>query len=146
MQKTAKKVLLTLCAALMVVVFALTMAGCDKSGSIKKAFEKEGYTVTTVDANNDTAKGIFKAVGMTDDQIKKAGEYELILCVNGLINSALVLKCSSSGEVKDFLTSEDKDGNKDTSAYDKAKENGLINGNCYIITVSSSAKEIFKNA
>lgn len=55
------------------------------------------------------------------------------------------MKFSSDSEIKDFLTVE-KDGNKDTGLYDKAKETGLINGNCYLVTAASEYLEIFKNA
>jgi len=46
--------------------------------------------------------------------------------------------------VKDFLAVEDEDGKKNTEAYEKAKEDGLINGNCLLITVDADAKKIFK--
>ena len=56
------------------------------------------------------------------------------------------MKFPGAGDLKSFLTVEDKDGKKDTSAYDKAKEDGYINGNCWLLTLSSDAKDIFKKA
>ena len=142
-----KKVLTAICSALLIAIFAVTMAGCDKSGSIKKAFEKEEYTVTTVSTSDSTVNSILKPL-LTEDQLKKANEYEVILCagkgLNLLTGSGVVIKFSSSSELKDFLTVE-KDGNKDTTAYDKAKEDGRINGNCLYFG-SSAGKEIFKKA
>ena len=114
-----KKVLTAICSALLIAVFALTMAGCDKSGSIKKAFEKEEYTVTTVNADNSTVQTILKAA-LTEDQVNKVNEYEIILCVgkglNAVTGSGVVIKFPSSGELKDFLTVEDSEGNKNTTA------------------------------
>ena len=141
MKKAISRVL---CLALVLcMTFSLVACG-DKSESIKKAFEEAKYTVTTVDTNNDTAKGILKLL-LSDEQIEKVGEYELFLCTNGLFNTAIVIKFPGSGDVKEFLTTE-KDGKKDTAAYDKAKEDGKINGNCLIITASSDALKVFKEA
>ena len=143
-----KKVLTAICSALLIAVFALTMAGCDKSGSIKKAFEKEEYTVTTVNADNSTVQTILKAA-LTEDQVNKVNEYEIILCVgkglNAVTGSGVVIKFPSSGELKDFLTVEDSEGNKNTTAYDKAKDSDSINENCLYFGFSAG-KEIFKNA
>ena len=135
--KTLKKILVILTAALLV----LSLASCDKSGSIKKAFEKEDYTVTVVDANNGTVKNLLD-LALSDDQMEKIAEYEIILVSNGLLNTAAIIKFPSAGDLKDFLTVE-KDGKKDTEAYDTAKENGKINGNCLLIGGSDEVEEIF---
>ena len=137
--KNLKRALVLLMA--LVVVFSLT--SCDKSGSIKKAFEKEGWTVKTVNAEDSGVKTVLKIL-LSDKQIEDLANYEIMWCTSGILNTAVVIKFPSSGAVKDFLTVEDKDGNKDTSAYETAKENGTINGNCLLITLSSEAKEIFK--
>ena len=140
-----KKFLVGIVSAMVAVLLCFSLAGCDKSADIKKAFEKEGYTVTVVDTNNDTAKGLL-SVALTSEQIEKVGEYGIYLCTGKLLQTpALYIKFSSSGELKDFLTVE-KDGNKDTSAYDSAKEKGFINGNCYLLPTVGKPLEIFKNA
>lgn len=142
--KILKQVLALSLACLMLV----TLVSCDKSGSVKKAFEKEGYTVSSVKADDESVQSLLKIL-LNEEQIKKVGEYELILCTpEGLLNAAnlaLVIKVPSSGDLKDFLTTE-TDGKKDTSAYEKAEKDGLINGNCLILTLGSEAKEIFKKA
>ena len=136
--KTMKRILVFLTAALLV----LSLASCgDKSGSIKKAFEGEGYTVTTVDTSNSIVKGLLDAV-LNDDQMDDLSKYELILCTKGFDN-AVIIKFPNSGDLKDFLTVEDKDGNKNTALYDEAKDDGKINGNCLLIVGSSTAKDIF---
>ncbi len=141
MKNILKKVLLVALAALMLV----SLVSCDKSGAVKKAFEKEEYEVKAVKYEDldSITKGILE-LALNDDQEEKIAEYELIICKKGL-DSAVVIKFPSAGDVKDFLTVE-KDGEKNTEAYDKAKEEGVINGNCMIITGASSAKDIFKKA
>ena len=72
-------------------------------------------------------------------------EYELIFCSKNLLKGALIIKVPSSSDMKDFL-SEEKDGKKTYDTYNKASENGWINGNCLILTLDGDAKEIFKKA
>lgn len=138
-----KKFLATVSTVLLIAILAFTMAGCDNSGNIKKAFENEGYTVTSVKADSSEAKGLFTLMGFSEKQVKEAEKYEIIYCVKG-ISACMIIKFPSEGDLKEFLTVE-KDGNKDTAAYDKAKENDEINGNCLFIGTGSS-KDIFKKA
>ena len=138
-----KKLLVGVVSALMAVLLCLSLTGCDKSGNIKKAFEDEGYTVTVVNTDNDTAKSLL-SVALTKEQVEKAGEYGIYLCTGKAV-PALYIKFSSAGELKDFLTVE-KDGKKDTTAYDNAKEKGFINGNCYLLPTVGKPLEIFKKA
>ncbi len=132
-----KKFLRAMIAIVAVAVLAFTLAGCSKSGSVKKAFEDEGYTVSTVDATSEEAKSLMTLLQFTDDQKKDAESYELIVCKKGL-NSALVIKYSSADEIKEFMGGEDK--------YNTAKEKGTVNGDCAIFTLSPAAIEIFKKA
>ncbi len=145
MKKTLRNVIVLLTALLLVV----SLAACDKSANIKKAFEDAGYTVTSAKATDDSVKGLLDLL-LNDEQMKEAENYEIILCkVDGLLNigkTAVVLKVPSAGDLKNFLTVEDEDGKKDTSVYDKAVEDGKINGNCMIFTASSESLEIFKKA
>lgn len=130
--------------ALLMMTFALVSCG-DKSEAIKKAFEKEEWEVSIVDSDTAGVKTLLEIM-LTDEQMEKADDYELILVNSGLLKSALIIKCASSSDLKAFLTIEDKDGNKDTSMYDDAKEDGIINGNCIILTLSGDAKDIFAGA
>lgn len=139
-----KKFLKILSAALLVVVLAFALTGCDKSGSIKKAFEDQGYSVSVVNSENSTVVSLISST-LTEEQKKDLANYEIILC-SKTISVAVIIKCGSEGDLKEFLTTEDENGKKDTSSYDKAKEDGCINGNCYIITASAGAKEIFQKA
>lgn len=142
-----KKIIVGVVTALLTVILCLSLSGCDKSDKIKSAFESEGYNVTIVDTNNDTAKKLLSAA-LTQEQIEKVGEYGIYLCTGTGLSSlvpAVYIKFSSASELKDFLTVE-KDGEKDTAAYDTAKEKGYINGNCYLLPIVGKPLEIFKNA
>lgn len=138
MKNTLKNLLALALAALMLV--SLVACG-DKASSIKKAFEKEGYEVETV--NSDSTLVSILLAGLSEEQKNDLSKYELIYCHKGLVgDTALIIKFPNSGDLKNFLTVE-KDGKKDTSAYDTAKEKGYIKGNCYLITLSDNCKNIF---
>lgn len=144
-----KSMLKNILALSLVLVMLLSLASCgDKSAAIKKAFEKEEYTVTVVNADDEDARGLLKLL-FNEEQIEEISEYEIMLCKQeGLLNvgkTAIVIKYPSAKDLKAALTVE-KDGKKDTSAYDDAVEKGNINGNCQIITLSDDSREIFKKA
>ncbi len=142
--KTMKRML----ALALVAVMLLAMVSCDKSSAVKKAFEKAEYKVETLDAENENVKAILSLM-LNEDQMKKVAEYEVIyVSMDGLVNvlkKAVIIKFPSAGDVKDFYTVE-KDGKKDTSAYEKAEKDGWINGNCLILTASSDCLTVFKEA
>lgn len=145
MKSMLKKVL----ALSLVLVMLLSLASCgDKSAAIKKAFEKEEYTVTVVNADNEDAKDLLKLL-FNEEQMEEISEYEIMLCKqDGLLNAlktAIVIKYPSAKDLKAALTVE-KDGEKDTSKYDSAVEKGNVNGNCLLITLSDDSREIFKKA
>lgn len=137
-----KKILVVLTAVLLVV----SLVGCnsDKSESIKKSFEEAGWTVSTVkaDSENVLLDALLDSL-LDEEQREDLSNYELIFCKNGL-KTALVIKFPSASDLKDFLVTEDEDGKKDTSAYDDAKEDGRINGNCLLLSTSNDAKNLFK--
>ena len=128
-----KKFIKILLVALTVAVMAVMFVGCsDKSGAIKRAFEGEGYTVTAVNgADNEQLKS-----WLSDEKLDEIGKYEVITCTKGLL-SAVIFKCPSKDSIIDVLGQE---------AYDSATESGLVNGNCYMITLVPEAVEIFKYA
>ena len=143
-----KHILKSVLALSLALVMLLALVSCDKSSAVKKAFEKEEYTVESVSTeklnDSETIKGILKDAGLTDEQVKDLANYEVIFVFKDLTKAGLIIKFPGSGDVKSFLTVE-KDGKDDTSAYDKAKEDGRINGNCLFLG-TSSAKDIFKKA
>ena len=115
----------------------LSLASCDKSDSIKKAFEEAGYTVSVISAKNEKAEAIFTILGYTEEEIEEIAEYELIYCVDGF-KSALIVKYPSAGELKDELIDEGSE-----AYYNEQKEAGKINGNCHLIYGIGGAAEIF---
>ena len=138
--KITKRILVALTALLLIV----SMVSCgDKSGAIKKAFEDDGWTVKTVKSDDAGVQTVLDLL-LTDEQIEKAADYEIILCNKNIVKAAVIIKFPSAGDVKAFLTVKDEDGKANTEAYDKAKNDGLINGNCLLITVDADAKELFK--
>ena len=138
--KAMKRILVALTA--LVLLVSLVSCG-DKSGAIKKAFEDDGWTVKTVKAD-DAGVEVILSLLLTDEQIEKADDYEIILCNKNIVKNAIVIKFPSAGDVKTFLTVEDSDGKANTEAFENAKKNGMINGNCLLITADSDAKELFK--
>lgn len=135
-----KKFIRCISVALLAVLCALAFAGCDKAGSIQKAFEKEGYTVTQTRAeDNDTIKAWLK-----EEQKEDIGKYGVLTCTkkDGLSSAVVVIYiCPSADDVKEALGE---------SAYDAAVEKGIVNGNCYMVLPVgldvSKIIEIFKNA
>ena len=132
-----KKFLAAISTALLIVVLALTMAGCDNSGKIQRAFEKAGYEVTVTKAeDNKDLQNL-----LDEEQKKDINSYAIISCVEkeGLIKqSALIFKFPSADTIKEVLG---EDG------YNKAVESGLVNGNCYLfLPLGTDVVDIFKNA
>lgn len=122
-----------------VVVMAVMFAGCgDKSGAIKRAFEKEGYEVTVVNgADSETLKE-----WLSDEKVDEIGKYEVITCTKSdsilsALDTAIIFKCPSKDDVVENLGQD---------AYDKAVESGYVNGNCFLFSLSNKSLEIFKNA
>ncbi len=122
-----KKITKVLSLCLLATLLLASLTSCDMAGSVKAAYEKEGYTITTVKTDNAEAKALFTLAGYSEEEIEELSQYELILCTKGF-SSALVIKFPSSGALKSFLT----DG-EDTSAYDKAKDEKQIRGNCLLV-------------
>ena len=137
-----KKTIKLIAFALVLVMTVTMLAACgDKSGAIKSAFEKEGYTVEAVkyDKLSKTAKGIIEDV-LGDELAQAMAQYEILVCTK-VIPTALVIKFPSEGDIKTALTVED-----DASLYDELKNSGFINGNCLLLTILPGPADIFKNA
>ena len=153
MKNVMKRVLILATVALMLLALASCGGSGDKSGAIKAAFEKEGYTAASVkyeDMNADV-KAIIGAV-LSENLVDKMANYQITVfskkgdVLNIELPKAIVIKCDSADAVKDFLTVTKEDGTKDTTAYDEAVTAGLINGNCYLLSLDADAINLFKNA
>ena len=162
MMTTLKKVLALLTAALLMLSFA----SCDKSASIKKAFEKENYTVVSYKGTDDAAKSFIEMLALSEEEEKKAAEYEIIFCnekeeaatnqsalggildgigdaLDGAIPDAVIIKFPAASDLKAALTVEKEDGTADTSLYDEAEKDGKINGNCLLLVGGEDELAIF---
>ena len=138
-----RKYLKILSVAMLVAVcaIALAFAGCsDKAGSVKKAFEKEGYTVTEVKAEDSD---ILKSL-LSEEEQEEISKYSVIQCSkkDGLSSASVtVVVFPSADKIKEVLGDDQ---------YDKAVESGFINVNCYLVLPLSLSPdkivEIFKNA
>ncbi len=132
--KKLKKLALVLTSALLVMVMAIGLVACGKSNSIKKAFEKEGYTVTTVNKDsNELTKSIFE--GASEENKKILEKSELISVSKGL-NAGVIIKFPSTKDLKEYAGDN----------YDKSVESGLVNGECVLVSLSPEVVKIFKNA
>ena len=156
MKTVLKNVVLVLTALALLV----SLASCDKSGSIKKAYEKANYAVASYTGDSEDAKKFASIAGLSDEEKEELADYEIIVVnkkaddsktgldgiiadLGTLIPDAIIIKFPSAGDLKDYLITEDDEGNKDTAAYDKAKEDGKINGNCLFVFGDDAAKEVF---
>lgn len=138
-----------LIALALAVVMLLALVSCDKSSAVKKAFEKEGYKVETLNAENEDVKGILTLL-LSEKQMEEVEKYEIFyVSMDGVLNSgkkAVIIKFPAASDVEAFFTVEKDDGSKDTSAYEKAEKDGWINGNCVIMTASPNCLNVFKEA
>lgn len=141
--KNFKRVFTAVATLLAVVVMAVTLAACaDKAGSIKKAFEKQGYTITTVKAEDSA----WLQSNLSEEQKKNINDYEVFTCskqgeifIDG--KSATVIKFPSKDDIIEAI-GQDK--------YDNAVDTGYVNGNCYLVLPlglnPDVIVDIFKNA
>lgn len=141
-----KKIICGITMALLTVVLAFTLSGCSKAGDIKKAYENAGYTVTSHKADEQELKD----EGFSEEDAKDAASYEYFTVYDkqtGKIPVATYIKYPSADKIKTKMSTVKEDGSTDTSSYDKAVEDGTVNGDCVFIGIpSGEVFNIFKNA
>lgn len=131
---------------LLVAAMATMLVSCNKYPSLKKAFEKEGYT------ESSAIEGVF-------EDIRKALEKEelsvnLHLMTKGIVNSALIIEFKATEDMKkaydenamirDFVKNVTED--EDAKAFVKALEDaGYAKGNCLVLSSSSEVRTIVKS-
>lgn len=133
-----KKIISKILAFLGALVLVFSLVGCDKSNAVKKAFEKADYKVEVVDKDHYLADAFLDS--LDEEDRKDAEKYEFIFVSSGL-KVGIIIKYPSTKDLKDALNTEDN-----PDGYKEAKEEGYVNGNCFLSTLSSDVKEIFKNA
>lgn len=128
-----KKVLVAISTALLIVILALTFAGCGKSGQIKSAFKKAGYEITAVAVEDSKdLSGLLK----TDEQKELINKYEVFTCKRDA-RVATIIKFPSLEIMEEVL------GEK---TFETKTDDGYINGDCYFVSGSTDALYVFKNA
>ncbi len=137
MKKLLKLTALTLVAVLLLA----SLVSCDKSKGLKQAYIDAGYTVKVVTSEDAAAQVIFGLLGMSEEEIEELEDHEIVICSKGL-SQAMIIKFPNMFELKDYLV-EEEDGVKDTSAYDKAKANNKIKGNCLLLYGTGDADVVF---
>lgn len=133
-----KKIISKILAFLGALVLVFSLVGCDKSNAVKKAFEKADYKVEVVDKDHYLADAFLDS--LDEEDRKDAEKYEFIFVSSGL-KVGIIIKYPSTKDLKEALNTEDN-----PDGYKEAKEEGYVNGNCFLSTLSSDVKEIFKNA
>lgn len=133
-----KKIISKILAFLGALVLVFSLVGCDKSNAVKKAFEKADYKVEVVDKDHYLADAFLDS--LDEEDRKDAEKYEFIFVSSGL-KVGIIIKYPSTKDLKEALNTEDN-----PDGYKEAKEEGLVNGNCLLSTLSSDVKEIFENA
>ena len=132
-----KRFLKAMTAVLAVVIMAVALVGCgDKYGSIKKAYENEGYTISEVAVKDKESE---LKTYISSEQYDKIKDGKILYCTKNVILVAFVITMGSADKVKDYYGSEEE--------YKKAVDSGYVNGNCVLLVGSTSAvREIFQKA
>ena len=139
---------------LLVAVLSVAMVGCSMYGSLKKAFEKEGYEEVTEledvakkekeEAKKDNLEVNLHAMKKVDG-LKST----LVLIVEFKATEDMKKFYEDSETVKGFV--KDVSDNEDVKAWQEAMENaGYAKGNCLVFTVNplsiNDVTNIVKNA
>jgi hypothetical protein len=136
--------------ALVFVFMACTLASCSTYGSIKKAFEKEGYTLVSADKEKTgeikTDEGV---ITYTVHTFQKEAEKEDGDVLGNIIGG--ITQVASTAVVWEFASDKDLqkaiEESEDIKAILKdAQESDFVNGNCILMTLNADAVAIFKNA
>lgn len=144
----------TLVSLVLVAILALGMTGCSSYGSLKKAFEKEGYEESA------------ELEGYNDKIEAEAGKDDLAVTLHGLkkidgLKSTVVLivEFKATEDMKKFYEDsetvkgfvKDVSSNEDVKEWHKAMEDaGYAKGNCLVFTINplslNEVTNIVKNA
>ncbi len=135
-------------ALVLVLVMSITcLVSCSTYGSIKKAFEKEGYTLQNADneptGEIETDDGVITYTIHTFQKESEKGEGILDNIVGGItegLSTAVVWEFSSDKDLNKAL--EESETLK--GIVKDAQNSDYVNGNCVLTTINPKAVEIFK--
>ena len=127
---------------ILVLCLCLSLTACGNSfGSIQTAMEEDGYVLD----NNSTLSKIADKIAeeMADEDGNTS--FETHFFQKGIlgVDSAIVVEFKNNKDLREFITN----SSETVKGFLKdASESDYVNGNCIILTLSSNASEIFKNA
>lgn len=131
-----KKSVLFTC-ILLAVTMIMVLCGCSTYGSVKKAFEKEGYT-----ENSDFEAYQAQVVEALGEDFKDVCSVHL-MTVEGTLKYALILEFKSTKEMEEQINESEnlKEKIKDVQKSD------LVSGNCVLLSYNllTNALDIFKS-
>lgn len=119
------------------VLLVFGLSGCSKINAIEQAFVSEGYT--------------WRVVAEVDNDTKDAGVKAIYSATKGLTGIAIIVELQGSQEVSEVVAAIKEDPNFDGDALlktliDAYNGSPITNGNCFIITITRDALDIFQNA
>lgn len=133
MKKSVKIIAL----AVALVLCTLALVSCSSFGSIKKNFEKNGYTL-----KNEGTSGSFtyeeKEISYTVYTFQKEGD-GILGGLTSALSTAVVWEFASNADLEKAI-----ENNEEIKAILKdADESTLVNGNCVLLTINPDAIKIF---
>ena len=136
-----KRFISVLACVMLAVVTAVSLCACSTFGSVKKAYEKEGYEEVEV---SDEAK---KQYENSEDYKKIKDVVTIHIFKKGLLEWAIIAEFKSTKEMeealKEHVTAEDA-----KNIYDELQKQPYISGNCMLLNyllITPGAYEIFKS-
>ncbi len=149
-----KKLLTRLLCMALLAVLTLTLVSCSTYGDILDEFEADGYTEVSTDEDEiaktlvaETQKGNLKCTvhvlkAPTEDNGGLLGS--LVGAIEGLLKTVVVLEFDSDDDLEAAIA---ENGSETLKGMLKdAQKSDYVNGNCLLVTIDPTAKEIFKRA
>ena len=141
MKKTVKLIALSLA----LLLCTLALVSCSRFGSIKSAFEDNGYALKGESKEGEITleSGTLSYTIHTFQKEAKESDSALGNAIGGLTSlasTAVVWEFSSDSDLKKAL----EENKEMKELLEDASESDLINGNCFLMTLNPEAIEIFK--
>ena len=141
-----KKSIKIIALAMALVLCALALVSCSSFGSIKKNFEKNGYTLqdgskeaTFKHDDYEISYTVYTFQKETDDEEDKGLLGSIAGALGEALSTAVVWEFASDADLKKAI----KDNAEIKAILDNADESRFVNGNCILMTVNPDAVKIF---
>ncbi len=122
---------------LVLVLLVSLLAACNKRGGVVEAFTEAGYDCTAIASltEEDDRALLLKMFG--EEVLDALPECEILVFSKYLIPGAAVFCFESSSALREYLNEMGED------AYEAAREEGRVLGNCYLAYAGYGTLEIF---